>query len=176
MPSLESLLRVLPEVPDLAPLREALLGASLPDPDKQWASAGHYTTYDKRVVAPAALADALAAGRAAALEQVERSCRGAAALLDAAATDSATEVVSRLLDAGAEAESAGDLDHAAAWYDVAARLSAVLPDRSPLIQALRRGEFTRTSWFRVIETLGGAMAGVFVGVVLFRGMHAPALQ
>ena len=137
-PSLESLLRVLPEVPDLVPLREALLGASLPDPDKLWASAGHYTTYDKRVVAPAALVDALAAGRAAALEQVERSYRGAGALLAAAATDSAPDVVACLLEAGAEAEGAGDLDHAAAWYDVAARLSAVLPDRSPLIQALRR--------------------------------------
>jgi len=137
-PSLESLLRVLPDVPDLAPLREALLGASVPDPEMVWASAGHYATYDKRLVDTARIADALAAGRAAALAQVQRTYEGAAALLQAAAADSAQGVVARLLEGGAAAEAAGDVDHAAAWYGVAARLSASLPDRSPLILALRR--------------------------------------
>lgn len=137
-PSLESLLRVLPDVPDLAPLREALLGASTPDPGLEWASAGHYTTYDKRIVDAGALAKALADGRAAALQQVERSYQGAAALLTAVASGSGAAVVEQLIEAGSRAESAGDLHHAASWYAVAARMSAALHDRSPLILALRR--------------------------------------
>lgn len=135
---LDQLFRVLPDVPELAALREAMLGASRPDPAKLWASASQYATYDKRVLPDAAVDDVIRDARATAIERVQRIFDAADAVLDAARTGDDAAAVSRLIGMGEAAEASGDGRQASAWYGAAATLAAPLSDRALLLLALRR--------------------------------------
>ena len=135
---LDQLFRVLPDVPELAALREAMLGASVPDPAKLWASASKYATFDKRVLPDAAVDDVLNTARSAAVERVQRIFDAADAVLGAARAGDEETAVMRLIGMGEAAESKGDARQATAWYGAAASLAAPLSDRAPLILSLRR--------------------------------------
>jgi tetratricopeptide (TPR) repeat protein len=138
LPTLDRLLGVLPDVPELAPLRRALLSVSVPDPALTWASANRYVTYDMRVVDRPALAAAVQSARSAALERVERLYDGVDMVLLAAARADDAELVAGLITLGEAAEVAEDAKQAAACYSLAASLGAPLSDRSGLMLALRR--------------------------------------
>jgi tetratricopeptide (TPR) repeat protein len=135
---LDQLFRVLPDVPELAALREAMLGASVPDPARLWASASRYATFDKRVLSDHAVDDVIEAARDAALERVQQIFDAAQAVLGAARAGDSAAAASRLIGMGEAAESKGDAQQAAAWYAAAASLAAPLPARGILTLALRR--------------------------------------
>jgi tetratricopeptide (TPR) repeat protein len=135
---LDELFRVLPDVPELAALREAMLGASVPDPTTLWASASRYATFDKRVLPDAAVDSVIEAARGAALERVQRIFDAAHAVLGATRAGDSEAAADRLIAMGEAAESKGDAQQATAWYGAAASLVAPLPARRTLALALRR--------------------------------------
>ena len=135
---LERLLRVLPDVTELAALREAMLGASVVDPELEWASASRYITFDKRVLDAASVQETVAAARDAAVDRLRRLYDGAASLLAAAQSADDEAVVAELVRLGELAESSDDWRQAGSCYGLAATLSAPLPKREWLVLALRR--------------------------------------
>jgi tetratricopeptide (TPR) repeat protein len=135
---LDRLLSVLPDTPDLALLREALLAASLPDPSLSWSSAERYATFDRRVIDPEALQAAVAEARSATIVRVERLYEGVQRVLQAATDGNAQAVVASLVSLGEQTETTGETQHAAACYALAASLGAPLSDRAGMSVALRR--------------------------------------
>src|SRR5687768_9523319 len=63
--TLDRLLGALPEQNDLAPLRQALLRASVADAARAWARSSAYATVDKRLITATALRSAVVDARAA---------------------------------------------------------------------------------------------------------------
>jgi tetratricopeptide (TPR) repeat protein len=135
---LERAFRVLPDVPELGALREALLGASDADPEMEWASAGRYVTFDKRVLDAVAAAAIVETARRRALDRVQRLYDGAARLLAAAHAGDDAGVAAELVRLGEAAEATQDWRQAGSCYGLAATLSAPLADRTWLVLALRR--------------------------------------
>ena len=135
---LEKAFRVLPDVPELGALREALLGASAADPQMEWASAGRYVTFDKRVLDAVSAGAVIDTARARALERVQRLYDGAARLLASAHAGDDAGVVRELVGLGEAAEATEDWRQAGSCYALAATLSAPLPDRTWLVLSLRR--------------------------------------
>jgi hypothetical protein len=95
---LDRVLRALPQLPELGVLRDALLAASEPDPAHAWSSASRYVTFDKRVVPPVAVQDALARARAAAHARVDGLYGGVSALVAALSQQDTDGSVARLLE------------------------------------------------------------------------------
>jgi tetratricopeptide (TPR) repeat protein len=135
---LERAFRVLPDVPELGALREALLGASAADPALEWASAGRYVTFDKRVLDPVTTGAIIDDARARAIDRVQRLYDGAARLLSSAQAGDDAGVVVELVRLGEAAEGTEDWRQAGSCYGLAATLSAPLADRTWLVLALRR--------------------------------------
>lgn len=135
---LERAFRVLPDVPELGALREALLGASAADPEMEWASAGRYVTFDKRVLDAVAAVAVIDTARARALDRVQRLYDSAARLLASAHAGDDAGIVGELIRLGEAAEATEDWRHAGSCYGLAATLSAPLADRTWLVLALRR--------------------------------------
>lgn len=135
---LERAFRVLPDVPELGALREALLGASAADPEMEWASAGRYVTFDKRVLDTVSASAIIDTARARAIERVQRLYDGAARLLASAHAGDDAGVVAELVRLGEAAETTEDWRQAGSCYGLAATLSAPLADRTWLVLALRR--------------------------------------
>jgi tetratricopeptide (TPR) repeat protein len=135
---LERAFRVLPDVPELGALREALLGASAADPAMEWASAGRYVTFDKRVLDAVSAATIIDTARARAMDRVQRLYEGAARLLASALAGDDAAVVGELIQLGEGAEVTEDFRQAGSCYGLAATLSAPLSDRTWLVLSLRR--------------------------------------
>ena len=136
--SLDRLLGALPEYPELGVLRDALLAASQPDPAHTWSSAGRYVTFDKRVIAPAALADALQGSRAAAHARLDRLYDAVDALVQALTAGDSADAAQHLLSLGELAEAEGAWPEAGASAERAASLAAEHRDTRTLSRALRR--------------------------------------
>jgi tetratricopeptide (TPR) repeat protein len=136
--TLDRLLGVLPDTPELGPLRESLLAASLPDPSLSWTTTQRYATFDRRVMEPAAIDGAVTQARAAALARIDRLYTGIHDVLHAAAAGNPAVVAARLLALGEDAEAAGEIQHATACYALAASVGAPLTDRAAMAFALRR--------------------------------------
>lgn len=134
----DSLLRVLPDIAELAPLREAILGASVPDPTDPWASSRAYVTFDKRILPAAQLDEVVRRTAEATHERVERLYRALSGVLAAIAADDAGTATARLVELGQAAEGEERWVDATNYYDLAVRLSKPLPDHGPLSLALRR--------------------------------------
>jgi tetratricopeptide (TPR) repeat protein len=135
---LERAFRVLPDVPELGALREALLGGSAADPELEWASAGRYVTFDKRVLDGVSAAAIIDSARARALDRVQRLYQGAARLLASALEGDDAAIVGELVELGEAAEATEDWRQAGSCYGLAATLSAPLTDRTWLVLSLRR--------------------------------------
>jgi tetratricopeptide (TPR) repeat protein len=135
---LERAFRVLPDVPELGALREALLGASAADPEMEWASAGRYITFDKRVLDAVSAATIIDIARTRAIERVQRLYEGAARLLASALAGDDAAIVGELIRLGEAAEASEDWRQAGSCYGLAATLSAPLTDRTWLVLSLRR--------------------------------------
>ncbi|MGQ0562146.1 MAG: tetratricopeptide repeat protein, partial [Gemmatimonadota bacterium] len=136
--TLDRLLGALPEQNDLAPMRRALLRASVPDAARAWARSSAYATVDKRVITPDALTAAAADARAAAHARIDALYDAIAAVLEFAARADDVAAARRLIAIGETAEAEEDHRTACAYYEVAARFTETLADRRVRILALRR--------------------------------------
>lgn len=136
--SLDRLLRALPAVAGLAPLREAVLGASTVDPSRAWSGQAARGTYEARVLAADRLDPVVGAAREAAHRRVDRLFDGVAESLRASAAEDVPAVVGHLVALGEAAEGEEALADALVFYESASGLALQLGDRRPLALALRR--------------------------------------
>lgn len=143
--SLDLLLRALPDVSGLAPLREALLAGSEPDPSLAWSTSRAYTTYDRRVISAADTQKALQEAAAAARKQIDELYAGVGDVLSSVSASDPAAVAARLIELGERAEAAEAPKDALAWYETAKRWADPLPDRTPAALALRRMARVRLS-------------------------------
>lgn len=128
----ELVLRLLPDVSELSPLRALIVSTSRPRPDQ-----GPYDTVGKRLVDPAEL-------RAHARQVLERAKAALASLLETSIgvlemeqARNRLEAVDALIEAGLSEERAGRPTQAHAWFECALRAAQELRDRKPKGRALR---------------------------------------
>jgi tetratricopeptide (TPR) repeat protein len=131
-------LKALPEVDDLAGVREALVGASREDRERSWTAAEAYATVEGRLADTAALEAQVAAIADEARARVEAAARHALAALRALEAGDQAEAARALVAAGEVEEEAGRLDQAEAFYTHALALGRRPRDRSAEGLAARR--------------------------------------
>lgn len=131
-------LEALPEVEDLAPLREALIGASREDGERAWAASAAYATVDARLVDAAALEARVTELAERERDRVEAVLRRSVAALRALEAGDEAAAARELVAAGEIEEGAGRLDAAAECYRRALALGRRPRDRAAEGLALRR--------------------------------------
>lgn len=155
--ALDRLLGALPEQNDLAPLRQALLRASVDDATRAWSRSSSYATVDKRIVAPGALRSAVADAKQAAHARIDALYDAVGEVLEYASAGDDVAAAMRLIAVGEACEHDENYRTACAYYEVAARFSEPLPDRRVRIVALRR-----------LARASGALGDVDRALELFR--------
>lgn len=136
--TLDRLLGALPEQNDLAPLRQALLRASVADAARAWARSSTYATVDKRVVAADKLHSLVVDATAAAHARVDALYAAIEQTLKSIGANDDVAAVLGLVGIGERAEAEENYRTARAYYEVAARFSESLSDRRARVLALRR--------------------------------------
>ncbi|HEX5727000.1 MAG TPA: tetratricopeptide repeat protein, partial [Longimicrobiaceae bacterium] len=135
---LDHALRALPEMADLAPLREALIGASREDGDRAWAASASYATLDTRLADPARVETQVRALAEQARERVEAVMRHSVQALRALEEGDTAAAARALVAAGEVEEEAGRPDEAERCYRAALALGRKPRDRAAEGLALRR--------------------------------------
>ena len=135
--TLDRLLGALPEAGELAALRAALLSASVVDLTRLWSHASAYATYDKRVVSPQALEEAVVNAARAAQARVAAMYAGIARALNALIANDATGAANELILIGEQLEADEDLAGARSWYEAAERVAQRSPDMALRARGLR---------------------------------------
>jgi tetratricopeptide (TPR) repeat protein len=120
-----------------APLLDAILAASRPDPTRRWAGSGELGTVGTRVLTPEALEEALARSLRAEAARHEARARTVVELSRALSRADAAAAVDLLLGAGEAAEVASQPHEAREWYR-AARSMAIRFGTPRRTEALRR--------------------------------------
>ena len=136
--TLDRLLGTLPEQSDLAPLRHALLRASVTNAARTWARSSTYATVDKRVVPANALSELLAESATVAHARLDALYAAIGKALEAVSAGDDVAAARALIAIGETAEAEENYRTARAYYEVAARFSETLSDRRTRILALRR--------------------------------------
>lgn len=134
----EQALELLPDLEELAPLRDALIGASGEDEARTWASSETYATLDTRLADPARLEAELPAVVARVTERVESVYRQVIVAMRALEAGSPAEASAALAAAGEVEEGAGRLEAAERFYERAVGIGRRARDRRPEGLALRR--------------------------------------
>ncbi|HEX2095010.1 MAG TPA: tetratricopeptide repeat protein [Longimicrobiaceae bacterium] len=150
---LDQALGVLPDADALAPLREALIGASREDAERAWTASEAYATLDTRLADPRALEAQVAALAEQVRERTEAVLRHALRALHAAEAGDPAEAARALVAAGEVEEGAGRLEEAKRFFYKALELGRKPRDRRTEGLALRRlgrvaverGEFERAA-------------------------------
>lgn len=135
---LEQALSALPELDELRPLREALIGISEIDRALVWSGGGDYATLDKRIAEPAHLESQITALAERVRERTERVYRHVVASLAALERRDAAGAARELVLAGEVEEGARRLDAAEQYYAKALELGRKPRDRRVEGLALRR--------------------------------------
>jgi tetratricopeptide (TPR) repeat protein len=135
---LDRLLGALPEQNDLAPLRQALLRASVIDATQAWSRSNVYSTFDKRVLRSDMLRAVVAEAARAEHARVDALYAAVGEVLEFAARGDDVAAGLRLLTIGEAAEAEDNHQTAMAYYEVAVQFSESVPDRRVRILALRR--------------------------------------
>jgi tetratricopeptide (TPR) repeat protein len=135
--TLDRLLGALPELGDIAALRQALLRASVPDAARAWSRSSAYATMDKRVLNSEVLRDIVANAAQAEHERIDALYDALGAVLESVAQMDESGAALRLIEIGEAAESDENLQSAVTYFEAAARLGAALTDAKPRILALR---------------------------------------
>lgn len=134
---IDRMMGLLPDLPALRSIREALIAASRPDQERRWTGSGELGTVGVRVVDPGGLAQAipglLSAEAERAAFRAERVLHLARAL-EANDPEVAMEV---LMEAGERSEADGLADEAEGWY-LAARGLGVEAGSPRRTEALRK--------------------------------------
>jgi tetratricopeptide (TPR) repeat protein len=136
--TLESILRLLPEVEELEELRTAIVRVAVPDPAMEWSRSGSLSTVDKRLVEPDRLAAAIDEAEHAFNDSAARlfaAYRSIARAIDAGAHE---DVVAELVALGEQKEQAGLFRSARRYLETAVTVSLPLPEKGPQVLALRR--------------------------------------
>lgn len=150
---MDQALGALPDSDELAPLREALIGASREDAERAWAASEAYATLDTRLADTAALEARISALADRARERVETVLRQGVRALRALEAGDPAEAARALVAAGDAEEADGRLDEAELHYRKALELGRKPRDRRAEGLALRRlgrvavarGEFGRAA-------------------------------
>jgi tetratricopeptide (TPR) repeat protein len=135
--TLDRLLGALPELGELASLRSALLGASTVDLTRLWSQANAYATYDKRVVPPQALEQAVTNAALAAHARIDALYSALGRTLAAIAADDLEAAANELIEIGQNAESEENTSSAVAWYHAADSVAARAGNYALRARALR---------------------------------------
>lgn len=136
--TLDRLLAALPESGDLAALRAALLSSSVVDLSRLWSTASAYATYDKRVLSPQVLEQAVATAGRAAQARVAEMYSGIARVLAAMMAGNAALAAAELVAIGEQLQSEENLAGAGTWYEAAERVAANAGDPALRARVLRR--------------------------------------
>lgn len=135
---LEELYRLLPDLEELEVLRLSIVGASVPDPGKEWASSSAYTTIDKRIVSYDGLESTLQDAEEALHEHVSRFFSAYRKLFRSFWAGDDGDVAHGLLRLGEQEHARGRNLRARQLFEAALNLSLPLTDKGPQILALRR--------------------------------------
>lgn len=135
---IEQALDLLPEVDDLAPLRDALIGASGREGGLAWASSELHSTLDTRLASADALEAELPALLDGARARLEGVYRGVLASLRAMESGDSAGAARALVAAGEVEEAAGRREAAERYYARAAELGRKPRDRRAEGLAMRR--------------------------------------
>jgi len=142
----EGALALIPDLEELLPFTDALIGTSHPDAEKRWARSGAYATLGMRVVDPARLAEMVPR---LAERMRERTERLFALVLEAVQQQEAGNpggAAEVLVRAGEAEEEERQLQKAEKFYSLALEIARDLRRKAPQILALRRlGRVTRTA-------------------------------
>lgn len=135
---LEELHRLIPGLEELEGLRQAVMSAAVPDPDREWERTRAFTTVDKRVAGLPELNAALQEAEARLHGYVAELFGAFPALFEAYFEGRHDRAAQCLVELGERQESLGRSASARRCYESALRLSAPLPDKRVQILALRR--------------------------------------
>jgi tetratricopeptide (TPR) repeat protein len=143
---MEQALDALPELDDLAPLREALLDASRQDAGEAWAGSRAYTTVGRRLADPAAVEARIPEIAERLRERTERILTHVVSSLRAVEGGDFLAAARELVAAGELEEGAWRLEEARRYYGKALELGRKPRDRKGEGLALRRlARVARTS-------------------------------
>ena len=144
--TLESILRLLPEVEELEELRTAIIRAGVPDPAMEWSRSGALSTLDKRVVEPDRLVAAIDEAEHAFNDSAARVFAAYRAIARAVAAGAHDDIVAELVALGEQKEQVGLFRSARRYFEAAVTVALPLPDKGPQVLALRRlGRVCRTA-------------------------------
>ena len=131
--TLDRLLGALPEAGELAILRSALLSASVVDLSRLWSHGSAYATYDKRVLSPQALEQAVTAAARAAHARVDAIYGAVGRVLGALLANDRERAANELIAVGEHLEVDENVAAARLWYEAAERVAAL--DAAPTARA-----------------------------------------
>jgi len=136
--TLEELFSLLPNLEELELLRLAIVGVSVPHPEKEWDSSAAYSTVDKRIVTRDRLEAAVGESEEALKEYVTSLYSTLRPLFRSFWADGGGDAGRHLIDLGDQQERTGRYGKARQCYDTALALSLPLADKTPQILSLRR--------------------------------------
>jgi tetratricopeptide (TPR) repeat protein len=136
--TLQSILRLLPDLEELEGLRASLAGIAQPDRAREWARSSAFATVDGRVVRPGAVDAVVDQAERALHERVEELFAGIRPLLDAFWSGDEVGAARQLIALGERHEADGRLASARRCFETALGVSLPHADRGPQILALRR--------------------------------------
>ena len=135
--TLDRLFGALPESGELASLRTALLSASVVDLTRLWSNANAYATYDKRVLSPHALEQAVATAASAAHARVDAMYSALGRVLFALFANDLERAANELIAIGEQLEADENAGAARSWYEAAERVAALDGNAATRARALR---------------------------------------
>ena len=136
--TLEELFSLLPNLEELELLRLALVGVSVPHPDKEWDSSAAYATVDKRIVTRDRLEAAVGESEEALKDYVASLYATTRTLFQSFWVGGSGEAGRHLIELGEQQERTGRYGKARQCYDSALSLSLPLADKTLQILSLRR--------------------------------------
>jgi tetratricopeptide (TPR) repeat protein len=137
--SIDQIRRLLPDVEELRPLTDGLLGRSSPDAERRWAGSGELATVGERLVSLEELETMIPSILEGVHEHLSRLYGAVAEALRALAANDHESALPALLAAAAIERDAGRLLEAEAFLDAALALSARLRDGRAALPALLEG-------------------------------------
>lgn len=136
--SLKDLLQLLPQLPEFAGLRNALMHASSQDDVRRWTGASTYATIDRRLISSALVDQTLEASEAA-MKQRAKSLHAAADIaFSALGTADAIEKIDQLVGLGEAAAAVDSWRDAVAYFALAEALATMTDDSAARILTRRR--------------------------------------
>jgi tetratricopeptide (TPR) repeat protein len=136
--TVEAILGLLPDFEDLEVLRLRVVGAAVPDPQREWDSSSNYATFDKRIVTPETADQALADAEEALHQYITTLHQGLRPVFQSYFQGDEDAAARHLIALGESLEESGRVQGARKFYHAALALTRPLLDKTTQIVALRR--------------------------------------